>query len=142
MKPIRYLLVEDQLPDQFYTEVLIRNDQPLATVEIVGDGQQALNALMEASDLAPPDVVPAPDVILLDINMPKMDGFEFLEAFSNAVAQGELRQRPLVLMLTSSDGVADRERANRYPCVYGYLVKPIDIEALNRVLEQVWDADD
>ena len=140
MKPIRYLLVEDQAPDQFYTEVLIRNDQPKATVEVAADGRQALDALMRASDLAPVGAVPAPDVILLDINMPRMNGFEFLDAFTDAVAHGRLKQRPIILMLASSEGVADRDRASRYDCVQGYLVKPIDIATLNQLLAGAMDA--
>ena len=136
MKPIRYLLVEDQAPDQFYTEVLIRNDQPKATVEVAADGRQALDALMRASDLAPVGAVPAPDVILLDINMPRMNGFEFLLA----VKSDDLLKVIPVVILTTSNQNSDVLESYRLGAA-GYIVKSADyqefVEMIN-VLNRYW----
>ena len=67
--------------------------------------------------------VPPVNLILLDINMPCMNGFEFLQAYSGLQAA---RTRASVVMLTSSPDPDDRSRALAFPCVRDYLLKPID----------------
>lgn len=68
-------------------------------------------------------------LILLDINMPVMDGWEFLDAiqtmpFSNAIS---------VIMVTSSINSADRDKAKEYAQVIDYIEKPLNIDACNRI---------
>ncbi|MFY1709338.1 response regulator [Tritonibacter scottomollicae] len=73
------------------------------------------------------------DVILLDINMPRMDGFEFLEA-----AKTELENQ-IVIMVTTSMDPQDRSRAEIFAPVRGYFSKPLttdDISAIDRLVTQ------
>ncbi|WP_348672866.1 response regulator [uncultured Abyssibacter sp.] len=136
MKSLRYMLVEDQPADQFYTKVLIESHQPDCSLTVADDGERALE-ILEQQNVVIEGETPGPDVILLDINMPRMDGFEFLEEFTSRVQRGELRQRPVIIMLTSSDDVSDRTRASRFSCVKGYLTKPIDLKRLDGTLTTV-----
>lgn len=62
-------------------------------------------------------------LVLLDINMPEMNGFEFLQAYQSLVNQG-LASAPVV-MLTSSSADSDRQVVADFSCVKGYLVKPL-----------------
>jgi len=70
------------------------------------------------------------DMILLDINMPGMDGFQFLDAWQSLPAA---TRRPVVVMLTSSPDPHDRQRAEAYGCVRGYVVKPIGLAAARQL---------
>jgi CheY-like chemotaxis protein len=66
-----------------------------------------------------------PDLILLDISMPEMDGFEFLDTYISM--PGHLNEKCPVAMLTSSSDVRDIQRAQSYQSVKGYFLKPIDV---------------
>lgn len=71
-----------------------------------------------------------PDVIFLDINMPVLDGWQFLDQFSS---MGLLREFRLYVVSSSIDP-ADRHKASSYPVVSGYLTKPIRPEHLQSIM--------
>ncbi|MEQ8209005.1 MAG: response regulator [Lacipirellulaceae bacterium] len=85
------------------------------------DGVEALEVLEKAET--------PPDVILLDINMPRMNGHEFLKEYSKFCPS----EIPVVAMLTSSDQKEDRVNAMSYQFVKDYLLKPIREEDIERL---------
>jgi CheY-like chemotaxis protein len=106
------MIVDDNEADQYLTKAIVENFAPDAEIIQAYDGQQALELLGELDE--------APDFIFLDINMPGMNGFEFLEKY-----QSLNDAKSPVLMLTSSDQEADQKKAKVYACVKAYLVKPL-----------------
>lgn len=124
------LIVDDSEADQYLNRFKILERLPDAEIRTAYDGVQALTALRES------DYVP--DLILLDINMPRMNGFEFLEIY---VDEFENSASSVVLMLTSSLLAADQERARSYAPVRGLIRKPLD-ESWPEMLSSLLHVDD
>lgn len=71
-----------------------------------------------------------PEIILLDLNMPVMDGWEFLDEFTKVPTPNKI----IIYIVTSSIDPADVKRAKQYEMLSNYLVKPITIEQLKEIL--------
>jgi CheY-like chemotaxis protein len=82
--------------------------------------QDALNALIQS--------VQKPDVIFLDINMPVMNGWEFLEALGKSIAAND--SIPQIYLLSSSLDPSDKHKASQIKLVNGFISKPLEIEKL------------
>jgi CheY-like chemotaxis protein len=72
-----------------------------------------------------------PDMIFLDINMPHLNGFEFLEKMK----EYKLNDKVQVIMYTSSNSLSDQKAAQRYSNVIGYMEKPFSAQAYGRMLD-------
>ncbi len=114
-KPVNILLVEDDAVEVMAVRRAFRDNKIANPLFVAGDGIEAL-AMLRAEPGA--QAVPKPNLILLDLNMPRMNGFEFLE---------EIRRDPnlhtaIVFVLTTSSADQDRTAAyNQH--VAGYIVK-------------------
>ena len=115
----KILLVEDSEDDQLLGKrAFSRFDKDIEVV-CAFDGVEAVE-LLNQKDFSP-------DLILLDINMPRMDGLEFLDRYCG----GETPQMPpIVVMLTSSEQEADKSKTLSYETVKDYMVKPIRKESI------------
>lgn len=122
--PPRVLIIDDNEADVFICKRMLSRETGIDRDEILTarDGEQALEILRECAATHS-----IPSLILLDINMPRMTGFEFLEAWRQEVGNGEMSVR--VVFLTSSTDGRDRERAGRFG-VQDYLVKPPTRDAI------------
>ena len=131
MKLTSILIIDDDESDRYLLKRMLKRKKLVDVVYEVGDGKHALELFTDlgARERAYPDWQ-TPDIVFLDINMPLMGGFEFLEAFER------LRERPeyqsvTFVMLSSSGRPEDRERALDYDFVTDYVVKqpssPVEI---------------
>jgi CheY-like chemotaxis protein len=113
----RIMLIDDYESDLLFTRLMLeRCDQQYEVVEY-DSAQEALQYLQSH----PGHGI---SVILLDINMPGMNGFEFLQAYEMLAATKQAEA--VVVMLTSSPDPRDRARAESFGSVRGYITKPID----------------
>lgn len=123
------LLVDDDYVSNMLTEMAIKEmDLFITTFQVAANGQEALDYL-EITARTDPSAFP--QLILLDLNMPVMDGFEFLEKITGL----RLPYIPEVIVLSSSSNPADLERAAAFP-IAGYLNKPIRAEMLLPLLQK------
>lgn len=137
------LIIDDNKFDVLLTRKMLEKTGYFDTIYAATDGAEAL-ALFRDHQAAIQQYEGAfpPLLILLDINMPLMNGFEFLEAYE-ALTADEERPTSVVVMLTSSSHSHDRERALTYPTVKGYVVKPMDRQRARELADQVdgeWSA--
>ncbi len=112
-KKICYIIDDDKIV-HFLTTHLFKLAFPDWMVIPFFNGKEALDAIINESE-------PPPRLILLDINMPVMDGWEFLEHLNQLQNNNE----PQVAMVSSSVDPRDKARISKYPMVTDYLLKPV-----------------
>jgi CheY-like chemotaxis protein len=128
--PVIILLVED---DPAHAEIVRRN---LGSFRVANriihmeDGQAALDYLLRHAPYANPKTSPRPNLILLDLRLPKVDGMEVLRRIKE---DEELKRIPTVILTTSG---AESDLVNAYTHGAGsYLVKPVDFEKFSKLME-------
>ncbi len=129
--PIHILMVEDDPADVRLTREALKNKKVLTTIDTVEDGLEAMAYLHKQGVYADK---PRPDLILLDLNMPRMDGREVLLEIKNNPG---LRSIP-VIVLTTSEGEEDILSAYEMNANC-YITKPVDWKQFIRVVELIED---
>ncbi len=124
------LLVDDDEDCNFFHKRLINRLEITEEINVVLDGEEALNYLKSTKD----GKHPQPAIIFLDINMPKVDGWEFLEEYEKL---DDLQKAQVVLiMLTTSLNPDDMQRAKENPLVHDYFNKYLDADRIQKVIEE------
>jgi len=127
--PIEVLLVEDDPGDVLMTREAFEEHKVGNRLNVVSDGVDALAYLRKEE---PFQSAVRPDLILLDLNLPKRDGREVLEEIKN---DGSLRQIPVVVLTTSQ---ADEDVLRSYQLhANAYVTKPVDFEQFVKVVKQI-----
>ena len=130
-KPIEILLVEDNPGDVRLTVEALREGRVANQLHVVEDGVEAMLFLRRAGRYAD---VPRPDLILLDLNLPRKDGREVLAELKQ---DADLRRIPVVV-LTSSAAEQDIMQAyNLYANCY--ITKPVDLEQFLKIIRSIED---
>ena len=119
------LLVEDNEDDVLIMRTVFRKTGLVNPVQVVRNGEEAIAYLSGTGDYKDRERYPRPSVILLDLNMPRVNGFEFLKWLR---AQEDLR-RIVVEVITASSRPGDVERAFDAGA-NGYMVKPTSVDKL------------
>ena len=135
-RPMELLLVEDSLSDVHLTAMALRRGNISHRLMIDRTGEEAIDFLYQRGFFAQ---APRPDLILLDLRLPRMDGQELLDLVK---ADFDLKDIPIVVMTMSRDE-EDRVRC-QLQNVDAYVTKPVDLEkflGLVRDLKRFWHKD-
>jgi CheY-like chemotaxis protein len=128
---IQVLLVEDSPADIRLTQEALRDGKFVNQLHIARDGDEALRFLHRRGEFAS---APRPDLVILDLNLPKRDGKEVL---GDMKADATLRTIPVAILTTSA---ADRDIIESYDLGANcYLTKPVDLDQFLKVVAQIED---
>jgi CheY-like chemotaxis protein len=124
------LLVDDDTVTNYINRKLLERLHVTDKILVAEDGQQALALVVEHCETVTPD---CPALILLDVNMPVMDGFEFLEEYAK-LPLAHRQDAIIIVMLTTSLHPQDVQRVSELS-IAGFLNKPLNREKVNEVLQ-------
>jgi len=131
VKPIEILLVEDNPGDADLTREAMENNKMHVAMHVVGDGVEAMAFLRRTGKYVN---APRPDIVLLDLNLPKKDGKEVLAEIK---ADQDLKRIPVVILTISKDEEDILKSYNLHANCY--ITKPIDLNQFVKVAKSIED---
>ncbi len=123
------LLIDDDETDHFFFNRLVKNTDLINQAICFQYAEEALEYLKQKDR-------PKISAIFLDINMPRMSGFEFLEE-AKKILPDSFCEKAVVVMLTSSIAPQDKERANEFDVIKAYVNKPLDADRLADIVADI-----
>jgi len=120
------LLVDDDYDDNLYHKIIIKKMEITESIDEVNNGLEALEYITARE-------IP-PELIFLDINMPKMNGWEFLERYKDLdVSQ---KAKTVIMMLSTSANPDEIQKAKEIEEVSGFQTKPLTPESMTEILQE------
>jgi two-component system, NarL family, nitrate/nitrite response regulator NarL len=123
------ILVDDNDIDLFVQKRFVEINRFAKRVITYNSPVIAVSALMDADNTS------IPELIFLDLNMPEMDGFDFLESFKRFPQA--VKDKTKVVVVTSSSSQADKERALSFDAVIHFMSKPLSDKDLEKIREKI-----
>ncbi|MGO9153526.1 response regulator [Mycobacterium sp.] len=128
-RPIDILLVEDDAGDELITREAFEHNKLQNRLHVAHDGEEGLNYLYQRGEYQD---APRPDLILLDLNLPKYDGRQLLEKIKS---DPDLSRIPVVVLTTSS---AEEDILRSYKLhANAYVTKPVDLDQFINAVRQI-----
>lgn len=128
MNNLSFFLIDDDEIFQFIMKNTIAEISPDIKIKFFSDGEKGMDFLKQNLGAA----TNLPDIILLDVNMPFMDGWEFLKEYKSL--QTQIKKDVNIYLLTSSNNPHDIAMAKEISELSGYLVKPISKEGIKNLI--------
>lgn len=121
----KVLLIDDEEPVNFYNTKIIKDAGIAKEIVAIQSPEKALDFIRENNDI---------DMIFLDLNMPRMNGWEFLAEYLNL--DREMVLRIIVVILSTSQNPDDIDRANEMFIIKDYINKPLDVGIVTELVDK------
>lgn len=129
------LLIDDDEATNFYNQLIINDADIADNVYIAVNGKDALDFLTNKGKYnSSLDFYPSPSLILLDINMPVMNGWSFMEEYQKL--DDNQKAEIIIVMLTTSLNPEDKHRAENFKEIKEFMNKPLSVELLMEIYEK------
>jgi len=127
------LLIDDDIATNFINKKIIQKANIIDHVQVALNGKEAIEYITSKGKFeSDNNKYPKPQMILLDINMPVMDGWEFIEAYQNL--DEAYKKNIIIVMLSSSFNPADKTKAESIPEISEFRQKPMSKDALFEII--------
>ncbi|MES2140916.1 MAG: response regulator [Bacteroidota bacterium] len=121
-------IIDDEEINQFILTTIIKNLNSEIKILSFNNGENALNGIAQLID-SKSDM---PDIILLDINMPVMGGWQFMDEYVKL----HIDKKTAIYIITSSSSPDDKKKAKNYSDIADYLTRPVATSSLKEIIEK------
>ena len=131
------LLVDDDFATNFINKTIIKKTNITEHIQVALNGKEAIDYLCKQGKFeSESDKFPQPQLIFLDINMPVMDGWEFIEAYKNLNLEN--KENIIIVMLSSSFNPADKAKAESIAEIAAFKQKPMSKDSLLEIIQKIF----
>ncbi|MCC6726726.1 MAG: response regulator [Saprospiraceae bacterium] len=127
------MLIDDDFATNLFHKLVIEESGFAVNIVVKNSAEEALDYLKKPFN----EISPKPNLIFLDINMPRMSGWDFLEHYKELPL--EKKAENIIVMLSTSCNPDDLARAERNPCVKDYRSKPLTVLMLEEILDKFFE---
>lgn len=130
------LLIDDDFATNFINKKIIQKANIAEHIQVALNGKEAIDYLCSKGKFEYHEAInPQPGLVFLDINMPVMDGWEFIEVYKNLVPE-ERKKEISIIMLTSSFNPADKAKADALKEIADYRQKTLNETVLHDIVKE------